>query len=344
MNPRLLQWLCCPACGGDLTLVTPPHRAPETDGMLRCGCGSSYEIGGGIPRFLAMECGVPTGMAPDRFLRAQRLTQKSFGTQWRYFSKMDPAFHEDLFRYMGPLDRTFFEGKLGLDAGCGFGRHAYHASQLGAEMVAVDFSQAIESASRNLRELPNVHVAQANLYRLPFRPGTFDFIYSLGVLHHLPDPELAFRILVPLLKPGGTIIIWVYSNTRRWINRALELARRVTTRLPAPVVRVISLVAGAVDYGGFVVPYTVLRSVPRIGPRVERIAWKRVKLYSRYPFHVTWADWFDRLAAPSRVYYDGPTLQQWLATTRLTNTHVSPTEAYGWRADGQAPLDHHAGP
>lgn len=342
MDARLLQWLCCPACGGDL--APRPDRAADTDGMLRCGCGSSYEIRGGIPRLLALERGAPAGMAPGRFLHAQRQTQKSFGKQWRYFSKMDRAFSEDLFRYMGPLDRRFFEGKLGLDAGCGFGRHAYYASGLGAEIVAVDFSQAIESAARVLEGRPNVHLVQANLYRLPFRPGTFDFIYSLGVLHHLPDPEAGFRALVPLLKPGGTMLIWVYSNTRRWINRTLELVRSVTTRLPAPVVRAVSLAAGVVDYGGFVIPYKALRAVPQLGPQIERIAWKRVKLYSRYPFEVTWADWFDRLAAPYRAYYDGPTLQRWLAETRLTNTHVSPTEAYGWRAYGQAPLDHHAGP
>jgi len=282
-------------------------------------------------------------MAPNRFLHAQRLTQKSFGKQWRYFSRMHPVFYQDLFRYMGPLDRTFFEGKLGLDAGCGFGRHAYYASHLGAEMVAVDFSQAVESASRNLQRLPNAHVVQANLYWLPFRPGTFDFIYSLGVLHHLPDPESGFRGLVPLLKPGGTIIIWVYSDTRRWLNRTLEMVRRVTTRLPAPVVRVVSLVAGVVDYSGFVVPYKALRRIPRIGPQIDRLAWKRVKLYSQYPFTVAWADWFDRLAAPYRAYYDGPTLQRWLAQMRLTNIQVSPTEAYGWRAYGQASLDHHAG-
>ncbi len=341
MNPRLLQWLCCPGCGGELSLAEPSDRAPELEGALRCRCGASYEVRGGIPRFLGIDHGAPPGMAPSRFLRAQRMTQKSFGKQWQYFSAMHPVFREDLFRYVG-LDRAFFDGKLGLDAGCGFGRHAYHASRLGAEMIAVDFSEAIESASRNLQGLSNVHMAQANLYRLPFRPGTFDFIYSLGVLHHLPDPESGFRALVPLLKPGGTIIIWVYSNTRRWINRILEAVRCVTTRLPAPAVRVVSLAAGLVDYGGFVMPYKALRAIPRLGPQVERLAWKRVTLYSRYPFTVTWADWFDRLAAPHRAYYDGPALHQWLAQMRLTNIHVTPTEAYGWRAHGQAPVEDRA--
>jgi SAM-dependent methyltransferase/uncharacterized protein YbaR (Trm112 family) len=343
MTPRLLELLCCPECRGELTLVQASGTEPGIEGLLHCRCGATYRLRGGIPRLLSMDHGIPAGISPRRFSGAQKKTQRSFGKQWRYFSRMTEPFRADLFRYLGSVEGQFFKGKLGLDVGCGFGRHAYYAHQLGAEMVAVDFSQAIESASRNLRDCQNVHVVQANLYRLPFRPGTFDFIYSLGVLHHLPDPEAGFRALVPLLKPGGVIMIWVYSSTRRGINQALELVRRVTTRLPSPAVRVISLAAGAVDYGGFVLPYKLLSASPGIGRWIDRVAWERLKLYGRYPFDVTWADWFDRLAAPYRAYYDAPTLQRWLADARLTNPHVSPTGFYGWRAHGQAPADHHPG-
>lgn len=281
---------------------------------------------------------VPPGATSSRFFLEQRRTQRNFGKQWRYFSKMTDVFETDLFRYLGQVEPAFFQGKLGLDVGCGFGRHAYYANQLGAEMVGVDFSEAIESAAANLRGSQGVHLVQANLYQLPFRPRTFDFIYSLGVLHHLPDPEAGFRALVPLLKPGGVIMIWVYSSVRRGVNQLLEWVRGVTTRLPAPAVKWVSLAAGVVDYGGFVLPYRFLRSLLAIGPGVERIAWNRLKLYSRYPFEVVWADWFDRLGAPLRAYYDAPTLQRWLADTGLVNPQVSPTGVYGWSAHGQAPV------
>ncbi|HBQ37543.1 MAG TPA: hypothetical protein DD714_00775 [Candidatus Omnitrophica bacterium] len=337
ISPRLLSLVCCPACGGTLMLSGDNGGGSEGDGWLRCGCGQTYPVRGGIPRLLVMTR-VPSGYTPRRFVIEQRRTQRSFGTQWRYFSTMTDAFETDLFRYLGQVDPAFFKGKLGLDVGCGFGRHAYYASRLGAEMVGVDFSEAIDSAAKNLDGSERVHLVQANLYQLPFRPQTFDFIYSLGVLHHLPDPEAGFRSLVPLLKPGGTMMIWVYSSARRGVNRVLELARGVTTRLPAPAIKWVSLAAGAVDYGGFVLPYRRLRSWPAVGPAVERLAWPRVKLYSHYPFEVIWADWFDRLAAPLRAYYDAPTLRRWLADAGLTNPHVSPTGTYGWSAHGQAVL------
>ena len=70
-------------------------------------------------------------------------------------------------------------------------------------MVGVDISEAIESTRVNTQGMPNVHLVQADVYHLPFRPGVFDFAYSIGVLHHLPEPEKAFQCVVPLVKPGG---------------------------------------------------------------------------------------------------------------------------------------------
>jgi SAM-dependent methyltransferase len=61
----------------------------------------------------------------------------------------------------------------------------------------MDLSDAVETAYANLGKMPNVHVVQGDIYHPPFaRPeggGPFDFIYSIGVLHHLPDPEAGFH-------------------------------------------------------------------------------------------------------------------------------------------------------
>ena len=51
-------------------------------------------------------------------------------------------------------------------------------------VVALDFSRAIDQAARNVGDLPNVYCVQADLLALPLADGRFDFVYSLGVLHH----------------------------------------------------------------------------------------------------------------------------------------------------------------
>ena len=75
-------------------------------------------------------------------------------------------------------------------------------------------------------------IVQADLFKLPFRPGSFDRIYSIGVLHHTPDTHAAFQRVCELLKPGGEIAIWVYA--RRPLQHLFsDLYRRRTRRMDA---------------------------------------------------------------------------------------------------------------
>lgn len=355
MKPRLLELLICPECSGTLqqSVFTADGEA-TLEGLLTCGCGRAYPVVGGIPRFtddalttfadftkrhaarLAGHHVAPPGGA-DQMAPALRRTQESFGYQWTRFSEMAIDFRENFLDYIRPIDEAFFRGKLGLDVGCGFGRHIYNAAIFGAEMVGVDISAAIDATSKNMADLKNVHLVQANLYRLPFRSGTFDFAYSIGVLHHLPDPERGFRSVVSMVKPNGAVFIWVYSKSRRFLNFQLECARLVTTRLPKRAQTWVAFLGAAIDWGLFIAPYRALAKAPGIGDAVKKRALPRIKLYSAYPFQVAWADWFDRLAAPIRFYYNSADLTGWVTRARLERTRISPTGLFGWRAYGEVP-------
>jgi SAM-dependent methyltransferase len=344
----------CPWCRANLTLTAFDGSAPGgevVDGLLQCACGRRFPIVNGIPRILDDAFKVFPDFVqryrdrlpplPDipamrtREADAIRRTRESFGYQWTQFSEMVIDFRDNFLTYIEPLDESFFPGKLGLDLGCGFGRHIYNAAKFGAEMIGVDLSEAIESTRANTKDLPNVHLVQADVYHLPIRPGVLDFAYSIGVLHHTPDPEAAFRCLVPLVKPGGSVFVWVYSKSRSFWNVCLESVRAVTTRLPKPVQKGISLAAALVDYGGFVGPYKLAIKAPGLRSVVERLPLQRLKLYSVYPFQVVYADWFDRLAAPIRFYYDANDMEGWLTRAQLERHRISPTGLFGWRAYGE---------
>ena len=359
MRHTFLQLLRCPTCKGQLQ-VTPFKESPDKgdviEGILNCGCGSNYPIINTIPRMLnnAFELfpsfvryhkdhlppSLPTQPEGGFEKKTQDMltkTQQSFGYQWTTFSEMVCDFRENFWNYLYPATPDSFQGRLGLDAGCGFGRHIYHAASCGAEMVGMDFSQAIDATYQNTKHLPNVHLVQADIYAPPFSEGLFDFIYSIGVLHHLPDPARGLRTLAPLLKQHGLLSLWVYSKERWAINFVLEALRAMTTRLPHPAVKALSFLGALMDRYVFILPYQALKRVPSLGRTIEEVAPARIKNYSQYPFQVLYADWFDRLAAPIRFYYNETEVNQLMQSVGLSGILVTQTGNYGWRACGTKP-------
>jgi SAM-dependent methyltransferase len=190
-------------------LCDPLTEAPlRLDGNAYLGGTMPYPIIDGVPRFVKS----------DFYVR-------SFSFEWNTHDRTQL----DIYRQDQPSEREFIaktaftpeflSGKLVLDAGVGAGRYAELASRWGADVVGVDLSYAVEAAERNLGTRDNVWIAQADIAALPFRPNSFDVIFSIGVLHHTPNTRAYFNKLVPLLKPGGVIAIWVYPKNEAYIVR-----------------------------------------------------------------------------------------------------------------------------
>lgn len=190
-------------------------------GSWKCeGCAAQFPVLAQVPRFVSEE-----------------LYSESFGFQWNRFARtqLDSATgttrSRDTFIQKTGWSLDDLQGARVLDAGCGMGRFAEVCADAGAEVHAVDLSTAVEAASQNLERRSDVRTYQADIMNLPFPNESFDFIYSIGVLHHTPDTKAAFLRLQPLLKPGGAIAIWVYSTQLRARYLGGEMLRRITTRL-----------------------------------------------------------------------------------------------------------------
>ncbi|MBT3350991.1 MAG: methyltransferase domain-containing protein [Nitrospinaceae bacterium] len=261
-------------------------------------------------------------------------TSKSFGYQWREFKEISPEDEEHFLNYIFPVEASFFEGKVGLDAACGFGRHLFYSARYGAKLaIGMDFSDAAISAKENTRELGNARVVKGSAYQIPFQTDSLDYVYCIGALHHMPDPEGAFVELQKYLKPGSPIFIWVYSKSRGRLNALLEAVRKRTTRMPYGILKAICLLAACLDYGLFILPYRLLKAIPG----VDSLTPRRIKLYAKFPFHTCFADWFDRLSAPIRFYYNREDMEGWAERSGLSNVKISPTGLYGWRLYGEKP-------
>ena len=234
----VLSILRCLSCQGRLD-----GRATE----LAClGCGRKYPVVKGVARFVD-----------------EQHYAGSFGFQWQIHARTQLDTAESNRSERAFIRRTGFRpedlaGKLVLDVGCGMGRFADVATRWGAHVVGVDLSLAAEVAARNLAER-NATILQADVFRLPFAPESFDFIYSIGVLHHTPDCERAFKVLPALLKPGGRIAIWLYSRYNAWYKMS-DIYRKVTRRLPPRVLY--ALCYGVVPLYGI---HRVLKKITLVG-------------------------------------------------------------------------------
>jgi SAM-dependent methyltransferase/uncharacterized protein YbaR (Trm112 family) len=342
VSESVVKTLRCPRCHEGLRLRNE-HSSPNTaqQHLLCKHCQESFPIIDGIPRLLLppLRDGLLGNgsalLTDDRQIR----TALSFGFEWSRFPEMYEEWHQSFLNYLQPHDPTFFRGKRVLDAGCGSGRFAYYAAKYGAEVWAMDLGPAVEVARRNTEGAGNVQVVQADLHCPPFALESFDFIYSLGVLHHLPDPEPAFQNLLRFLKPGGEIQIYLYWDPegqplKSAMLSGIKAIRKITTRLPHVAVHALAYPAAVAAFAGFVWPYQVLRQFPGLKGLAERIPMKQ---YAGFPFRVCVNDQFDRLSAPIENRYTRAAVASWFERAGLEELKIS--ASYGWVGAARKPLD-----
>jgi len=328
MKDFLLTLLECPRCHAALEVhPTSSDGAEILEGKLVClRCKNVFPITRGVPRFL-----------PPDLSAAQRATAEAFGYEWTQYSQLTDADREEFLDWIKPLTPDAFAGRVVLDGGCGKGRHIYLAAQFHArEVVGVDLSDAVESAFQNTRHLPNVHVLQADIFNLPFA-NPFDVAYSIGVIHHLPDPKQGFLGLCKHVRPGGRVSVWVYGKEgNRWIENFVDPIRiHITSRLPKFATRALSLVLA--------VPlYLALKLVYGPAPRIPGLAglkdWLPYAEYlcaiSGYSFAENFWNVFDHLVAPTAFYHSRDEVENWFAAAGLNEVVISQRNQNSWRGTG----------
>jgi SAM-dependent methyltransferase len=330
MKRSVVESLVCPVSEHSLELVATTADGDVERGELVCtGCGRSWPIQAGVPR-----------LVPADLEAQQAKTARAFGWQWQHFNEMHREFEQQFLDWIHPLQPEFFRDKSVLDAGCGIGRHAYFAATYGArEVFALDLSAAVETAGANLARFDDVHVLQGDLLRLPFRTacdgGGFEFVYSIGVLHHLPDPYAGFRNLVRYVRPGGTLAVWVYGYENNGVVRnVVEPVRKVSTRIPPPALRTIAWPLAVAFHGLAKGVYRPLHGTPvdRVLPLNEYMS-----SVADFGFRQNYGIVFDQLAAPTAAYITGHQLTTWFEESGLEGIQISHRHRNSWRGQGRVP-------
>ena len=307
MRPEALNFIVCPNCAGELSLSSDRSRAPEDGhimtGTLACrGCDSEFSIRNGVPILL------PANLASVKLETASR-----FAEEWTRWSDLREYYEQEFFDWVAPLAAGDFAGQLVFEGGCGKGRHtAIVASHRAKAIVSLDLGESAFVAFAHTRQFPDAHVVIGDLLNPPIRP-VFDLAFSVGVLHHLPDPAAGFASLASRVRDGGRVAFWVYGQEgNEWITRYVDPVRKaITSRLPASFLRIASIPPAVALWA--VIKLFYRPGANGKGPAKLPYGDYFAALY-HYPFDEIHANVFDQLVTPVAYYLREDEVRPWLAS------------------------------
>jgi SAM-dependent methyltransferase len=221
MNRKFLPLLCCPKTGKSLQLNIDrisPNGYIESGTLVTDDDKYQYPIINGIPRFVDKE-----------------YYSNSFGYEWNTWPKVQfesenlggpmEGHTTKMFKTITRFSENELHGKSVIEFGCGPGRFLDVAKKMGGTAIGLDLSLAVEAARNNFKDDPDVLIVQGDILNPPFKEESFDLGYSIGVLHHTPNPRLGFENLSKVVKSGGQVACSVYGKKGFYDSPSVHLAR-----------------------------------------------------------------------------------------------------------------------
>ncbi len=225
MHPKFLNILCCPLTKDTLELEIEASNAEGmiTRGKLITPNGTIYPIINGVPRFVSEEYYASSfGFEWHRWPRVQFESENVNSPMQGHTLNMWRRITE------APLDMS---GKMIVEFGSGPGRFLDIVRRNGGQAVGIDLSLAVDVARQNFASDPDVLVVQGDITEPPFRDEVFDGGYSIGVLHHTPNPITGLKALAKTIKSHGWVACSVYSKGGLYDNLSVKRFRRLNSYL-----------------------------------------------------------------------------------------------------------------
>jgi len=207
------ELLACPACAGAL--------AP--DWSCRA-CGSQFDVPDGIP-----DLRLPGDARTDAVRRFyERAPFPGYPPRDSLQALRARAERSEFARL---IDRAIPGDARIVEVGCGTGQMCVYLARADRVVIGADLTRAslrLGAAAAARFGLDRVLFVETDLQRAGLKAGSFDVVYSAGVLHHTPDPRASFAHLAKLARPGGVIVLGLYNAFARIPSRLRRLAGRLS--------------------------------------------------------------------------------------------------------------------
>jgi SAM-dependent methyltransferase len=232
-----------------------------------------------------------------------------------------------LFRdWIFPETLESFAGKDVLECGCGSGQHTSFVTPYARSVTAVDLNTA-EIARRRNEGAGNVEFVEADIAEMSLG-RQFDLVFSVGVVHHTDDPDRTVDNLTRHVRPGGKLILWVYSEEGNWLVRhgvepiRKALLRRMARRKLLRLSKLVTALMYVPIYSLYLLPLRFLPFYEYFGN------------FRRMSFQRNAANVFDKLNAPQTQFISHGRVRSWFPPEIFSEVHTSPYKGVSWRASG----------
>jgi len=268
-------------------------------------------------------------------------TVESFGSEWQKFDsfsleQIEKAGDE----YFDVVPKEILnEDTYVLDVGCGTGRWTKYIAPKVGFVEAIDPSEAVFSAVQLLEEEQNIRVTHAQVSNIPFADETFDLVFSLGVLHHIPDTYQGVVDCVKKVKKGGHFLVYLYYNLDgrnpiyKLIYKTSNLFRLVISKLSPTPKKIICDILAILIYFPLVSLGTIVKNF------FPNKSWyKKIPLayYVGKSINIIRNDSLDRFGTPLEQRFSRQEIQGMLEKAGLTNIKFSNSQPY-WHVIGTKP-------
>jgi len=288
MQYELLRYLRCPVSKTELQfqLIEEFEKNYEGStvreiktGLLFSSLGFVFPVINGIPRMLVeavydyrsflqqhvpdytnrlRELTTSQGQLLNECISGNKKTKKSFEWEWNFLDaekkdkiwEKDIASLTDIFLSETGLSIQDVNHKLTIDVGSGHGlMTSAIASLTNTTAIGVELSKAVENAYVHNQQ-SNAWFVQADLRYLPFTAGTFDVLYSSGVIHHTNNTFESLKRIETTLKHDGLLCIWLYHPQKNLYHTVALWLRKFISKLPIQLAFIIITL--------FIFPFTFL--------------------------------------------------------------------------------------
>jgi SAM-dependent methyltransferase len=253
----------------------------------------------------------------------QQKKQSEWSEQWKMLQDDELFLFKD---WLLPVTLEDFRGKEVLECGCGGGQHTSFVAPVAAKICAVDLNTTNIAKERN-KESSNIEFIEADIAKMDLGKQ-FDFVFSIGVVHHTDDPNKTFENMKKHTKPGGKTIVWVYSKEGNWmVEKMVEpIRKRFLIRMSRKNLLRLSRVT---TFFMYLPIYTVyLLPLPFL-PFYEYF-----KNFRKLSFYRNTLNVFDKLNAPQVDFISRARIEKWFNENDFTDVHINSYKGVSWSGSG----------